>query len=218
MAPVKKLLSFPKECAAGEPPESLVDLSPRAPMAGYGDCPDQGGGVPSVRGEGGDPGGERPRRSVPGDRRPVGRREKRQTDGERGIPLQQPEGLVAVPGGPQLAGGHRRPDEAENRVPLLYRAEGAGGVQRPGHGGALCGHAVASHAERAPYPGAGDGGEPAAGVVAVLPGPRVEGEGPQPDGEAAQRLPGLRRADEGGKPRSHSFGRIIHPKGCLHRS
>ena len=54
----------------------------------------KGAGCPVVRGEGGDPGGERPRRSVPGDRRPVGRREKRQTDGERGIPLQQPEGLV----------------------------------------------------------------------------------------------------------------------------
>ena len=84
--------------------------------------------------------------------------------------------------------------------PLLYGAEGAGGVQRPGHGGALCGHAVASRAKRAPYPRAGDGGEPAAGVVAVLPGPRVEGEGPQPDGKAAQRLPGVRRAGEGGKP------------------
>ena len=166
-------------------------------LAGRGGGPCQRGAVSGVRGEGGDPGGERPRRSVPGDRRPVGRREKRQTDGERGIPLQQPEGLVAVPGGPQLAGGHRRPDEAENRVSLLYRAEGAGGVQRPGHGGALCGHAVASRAERAPYPGAGDGGEPAAGVVAVLPGPRVEGEGPQPDGKAAQRLPGVRRAGQG---------------------
>ena len=47
---------------------------------------------------------------------------------------------------------NRRPDEAKNRVPLLYGAEGAGGVQRPGHGGALCGHAVASRAKRAPLP------------------------------------------------------------------
>ena len=169
-------------------------------LAGRSGGPCQRGAVSGVRGEGGDPGGERPRRSVPGDRRPVGRREKRQTDGERGIPLQQPEGLVAVPGGPQLAGGHRRPDEAENRVSLLYRAEGAGGVQRPGHGGALCGHAVASCAEWGSDAGAGDGGEPKVRVVAVFPWPCVEGPGPQPHGKPALRLPGLRRADEGSKP------------------
>ena len=68
--------------------------------------------------------------------------------------------------------------------------------------------------KRPSYPGAGVGGEPAAGVVAVLPGPRVEGEGPQPRGKAAPRLSGVRRAGEGGKPRSRSFGGLVHPDGC----
>ena len=169
-------------------------------LAGHACGPVRRGELSGVRGESGSPRGERPRHLVPGDRRPVGRGEKRRTDGGDGVRLQQPKSLVAVRKGPQLAGAGGRQDQAELPLSLLHGAEGAGGVQRPGHGGALCGHAVASRAEWGSDAGAGDGGEPEVCVVAVLPGPCVEGPGPQPHRKPALRLPGLRRADEGSQP------------------
>ena len=73
---------------------------------------------------------------------------------------------------------------------------------------------MAPHPERRLDPGTGDGGESAAGVVAVRAGPRVEGEGPQPRGKAAPRLSGVRRADEGDGPGAPGPGGLVHPNGC----
>ena len=47
------------------------------------------------------------------------------------FPLQQPPGLVAVRSGPPVAVGRQRSGPGQ-RLPLLHRPKGFGGIQRPG--------------------------------------------------------------------------------------
>lgn len=187
----------PRDVPAREPQKSLVAVQQGPRMASHCRLQGQRRGLPGVRREGGHLRGERSCLPVPGDRRAVGQGAQRRADGGDRLPLQQPKGVVAVPARPPLASRHLRPDLPRDRVPLLRRAAGAGGVQRPCLPRPQGGTAVASHAERAPYPGAGDGGEPAVRLVAVCRGPCLESPHPQQNRQTKVRLPGLCRAGQG---------------------
>ena len=75
--------------------------------------------------------GKRPGHSVSPAGPAMGPGEERGLDPPAGFTVQQPRRLVAVRPGAQLARGHQHPGLGE-RLPLLRRAEGPGGVQRPG--------------------------------------------------------------------------------------
>ena len=83
-------------------------------------------------------------------------------------------------------------------VPLLYKPQGAGGLQRSDDSASGAGQAVASHAERGPDAGYGNAGDAKTSLVDLSRGPCVELRHLQPDGgEAAQRLPGMRGQSKG---------------------
>jgi hypothetical protein len=78
-------------------------------------------------------------------------------------------------------------------VPLLYKSQGAGGLQRSDDSASGAGQAVASHAERGPDAGYGNAGDAKTSLVDLSRGTCVELRHLQPDGgEAAQRLSGMR--------------------------
>lgn len=127
-----------------------------------------------------------------------------------GFTVQQPRRLVAVRLGAQLARGHQHPGLGE-RLPLLRRAEGPGGVQRPGDPVPRAGPDVGPCPERSLDPGHGHPGKPQEGVVAVLGESRVESRGLLPHQRQTLRLSGVCREgqpeESGAVPGSPCSGR-----------
>lgn len=106
--------------------------------------------------------------------------------------------VVAVQAWACMAGGGRPPEHGWGGVPLLYKPQGAGGLQRSDDSASGAGQAVASHAERGPDAGYGNAGDAKTSLVDLSRGPCVELRHLQPDGgEAAQRLPGMRGQSKG---------------------
>lgn len=179
-------------------------------MAGGGVLPEPGRRLPGVHGQDGAAGGKRSGHSVSPAGPAMGPGEERGLDPPAGFTVQQPRRLVAVRPGAQLARGHQHPGLGE-RLPLLRRAEGPGGVQRPGDPVPRAGPDVGPCPERSLDPGHGHPGKPQEGVVAVPGEPRVESRGLLPHQRQTLRLSGVCRKgqpeESGAVPGSPCFGR-----------
>ena len=192
------------------PAAGVVAVPPRAHMAGGGVLPEPGRRLPGVHGQDGAAGGKRPGDSVSPAGPAMGPGEERGLDPPAGFTVQQPRRLVAVRPGAQLARGHQHPGLGE-RLPLLRRAEGPGGVQRPGDPVPRAGPDVGPCPERSLDPGHGHPGKPQEGVVAVPGEPRVESRSLLPHQRQTLRLSGVCREgqpeESGAVPGSPCSGR-----------
>ena len=123
----------------------------------------------------------------------MGCREKRPVDAPAGNCGHLAQGLVEMRLGPLLA-SRRFPTGAEGGgLSLLCGAEGPSRLQRPCLQVTRRGGPVAPGPQREPDTGNGNGQQPPQGLVAVSPGPCMEGSGLLPHGGAEMRLSGLRR-------------------------
>lgn len=190
MAPHQKWGADPGGGGPRQPAAGVVAVPPRAHMAGGGVLPEPGRRLPGVHGQDGAAGGKRPGHSVSPAGPAMGPGEERGLDPPAGFTVQQPRRLVAVRPGAQLARGHQYPGLGE-RLPLLRRAEGPGGVQRPGDPVPRAGPDVGPCSERGLDPGHGHPGEPQEGVVAVPGESRVESRGLLPHQRQTLRLSGM---------------------------
>lgn len=210
MAPHQKWGADPGGGGPRQPAAGVVAVSPRAHMAGGGVLPEPGRRLPGVHGQDGAAGGKRPGHSVSPAGPAMGPGEERGLDPPAGFTVQQPRRLVAVRPGAQLARGHQHPGLGE-RLPLLRRAEGPGGVQRPGDPVPRAGPDVGPCPERSLDPGHGHPGKPQEGVVAVPGEPRVESRGLLPHQRQTLRLSGVCREgqpeESGAVPGSPCSGR-----------
>ena len=192
------------------PAAGVVAVPPSAHMAGGGVLPEPGRRLPGVHGQDGAAGGKRPGHSVSPAGPAMGPGEERGLDPPAGFTVQQPRRLVAVRPGAQLARGHQHPGLGE-RLPLLRRAEGPGGVQRPGDPVPRAGPDVGPCPERSLDPGHGHPGKPQEGVVAVPGEPRVESRSLLPHQRQTLRLSGVCREgqpeESGAVPGSPCSGR-----------
>ena len=124
---------------------------------------------------------------------PMGHGAERPPDAPAGDGGDHAQGLVEVRLGPLLA-SRRFPTGAEGGgLSLLCGAEGPSRLQRPCLQVDRRGGPVAPDPQREPDTGNGNGQQPPQGLVAVSPGPCMEGSGLLPHGGAEMRLSGLRR-------------------------
>ena len=124
---------------------------------------------------------------------PMGCREKRPVDAPAGNCGHLAQGLVEMSVGPQLLRRDFFQSALRKRLPLLCGKQSPRRIQRSCRKSAGYGGAVAPGPQRKPDAGDGNARKPPPRLVAVSPGPCMEGSGLLPHGGAEMRMSGLRR-------------------------